>query len=118
MMIFRAVVAGKVRVPLGEPQLNNVAVVGQFVVGLLSRLPTLRPGEVSGFVSRLMDPQLNQQQFTGLLRDFLVALKEFSGDNNDDLFADELEQRRAEKANVLMKVPGMLPPKEMDPDDD
>jgi hypothetical protein len=47
-----------------------------------------------------------------------VALKEFSGDNNDDLFADELEQRRTDRANVLMRVPGMLPPKEVDPDDD
>ncbi len=118
MMIFRAVVGNKVRVPLGDAQVNNIAVVGQFTVNLLSRLPTLRPNEVNGFVTRLMDPQLNVQQFTALLRDFLIALKEFSGDDNADLFSDEVEMQRAEKASVLMKVPGMLPPSEVDPDDD
>lgn len=118
MMIFRAVTSGKVRVPLAQdPSLNNVAVVHQFTVSLLSRLPTLRPNEISVFVNKLMDPQIGPQQFAGFLRDFLVALKEFSADDNRELFSDEIQVERAEKEAKLRAIPGMFAPKEEDDDD-
>jgi exportin-1 len=106
MMIFRAVVLGKVRIPLAQDAaLSNVAVVHQFVVGLLSRLPTLRPSEVNVFVNKLMDPQLGVVQFAAILRDFLICLKEFSAEDNRELFDEENEKEARLKA-----VPGMFSP--------
>ena len=55
------------------------------------------------------------------LRDFLIQLKEFSGDNAD-LYADEKEQQdkdaKAAERERLSKVGGLLKPAELAEDDD
>lgn len=48
------------------------------------------------------------------LRDFLVQLKEFTGDDNSDLFLEEkeleLERKKTEQMENALRVPGMLKP--------
>jgi exportin-1 len=118
MMIFRAVVSGKVRVALSQDaSVSNLNVVHQFTVNLLSRLPTLRPGEINAFVNKLMDPQMGPHQFSSFLRDFLVALKEFSAEDNRELFTEETDMVRAEKEARSRAIPGMLPPTDDDIDE-
>lgn len=55
------------------------------------------------------------------LRDFLIQLKEFSGDNTE-LYAEEKEQQetaaRAAERERLSKVGGLLKPSELDEDDE
>ena len=55
-----------------------------------------------------------------ILRDFLISLKEFSGDNTE-LFAEEREQAATQAKNDererAMKVGGLLKPSEMDDDE-
>lgn len=60
-------------------------------------------------------------RFKLLLRDFLIQLKEFSGDNAE-LFAEDREDAlqaasAAERAEKV-KVGGLLKPADLDPDDE
>lgn len=60
-------------------------------------------------------------RFKLALRDFLIQLKEFSGDNAD-LFLEEKEaeaQRKAEEEReAAMRIPGMLKPSQLDDKDE
>jgi exportin-1 len=55
-----------------------------------------------------------------ILRDFLISLKEFSGDNAE-LFAEEREQEatkaKEQERERAMKVGGLLKPSELDDDE-
>lgn len=71
------------------------------------------------FVVGLFDPTKDLAAFKIHLRDFLVQLKEFAGEN-DELFLEEKEatlaaEKAAEKQR-LASVPGLLPQNEI-PDD-
>jgi len=60
-------------------------------------------------------------RFKLALRDFLVQLKEFSGDNAE-LFLEEKEaeaQRKAqEEREAAMRIPGMLKPSQLEDKDE
>ena len=51
------------------------------------------------------------------LRDFLVQIREFTGEDDSDLFLEEREQAlktaHEEKRKIAVTVPGMLNPHEM-----
>jgi exportin-1 len=59
-------------------------------------------------------------RFKIILRDFLISLKEFSGDNAE-LFAEEREQAatqaKLEERERAMKIGGLLKPSEMEDDE-
>lgn len=63
----------------------------------------------------------NPDRFKLNLRDFLISLKEFAGDNAE-MYAEEKEQQelaaKAAERERLSKVSGLLKPAELDPDDD
>ena len=63
---------------------------------------------------------MDHTRFKVVLRDFLVSLKEFNGDNAE-LFAEERElaakQQREEERQRAMKVGGLLKPSELDDDE-
>lgn len=63
----------------------------------------------------------NPDRFKLNLRDFLISLKEFAGDNAE-MYAEEKEQQeaaaKAAERERLSKVGGLLKPAELDPDDD
>jgi exportin-1 len=60
-------------------------------------------------------------KFKFTLRDFLISLKEFSGDNAE-LYIDEkeaeTERKQQEEREMAMRVPGMLKPAQLDDDAD
>lgn len=83
---------------------------------------TPRPrAQIQSFVENLFNLNTDLPRFKLLLRDFLIQLKEFSGDNAE-LFAEDREDalqaanaaERAEKA----KVGGLLKPADLDQDDE
>jgi exportin-1 len=63
---------------------------------------------------------MDHNRFKIVLRDFLVSLKEFNGDNAE-LFAEEREaaakQQRDEERQRALKVGGLLKPSELDDDE-
>lgn len=77
--------------------------------------------QIHSFVESLFNLNTDISKFKLLLRDFLIQLKEFSGDNAE-LFAEDREDalqaanaaERAEKA----KVGGLLKPADLDQDDE
>lgn len=56
------------------------------------------------------------------LRDFLIQLKEFSGDDNAELFLEEKEAEQQMKAQTereqAMRIPGMLKPDQLEDKDE
>jgi exportin-1 len=60
-------------------------------------------------------------RFKLALRDFLIQLKEFSGDNAD-LFLEEKELESQQKARAereaAMRIPGMLKPSQLEDKDE
>jgi exportin-1 len=64
--------------------------------------------QIASFIDGLFATNSDLNRFKIILRDFLISLKEFSGDNAE-LFAEERER--------AMKVGGLLKPSEMDDDE-
>ena len=77
--------------------------------------------QVKQFVIGLFTYTNDLNKFKTHLRDFLISLKEFSGDNAD-LYAEEREQAvrdaQAAERTRAMKVGGLLKPSEMDHEDE
>lgn len=77
--------------------------------------------QIQHFVEGLFNYNTDLPRFKLLLRDFLIQLKEFSGDNSE-LFSEEREdaQKAAELAERerLIKVGGLLKPADLDQDDE
>ena len=77
--------------------------------------------QVRTFVTGLGEYHNDINRFKLTLRDFLIQLKEFSGDNAD-LFLEEKEaeaQRKAqEEREAAMRIPGMLKPSQMEDKDE
>ena len=77
--------------------------------------------QIKTFVDGLFSLNHDLQRFKLNLRDFLIQLKEFSGDNTE-LYAEEREQEQqtakdAERERA-MKVGGLLKPADLDQDDE
>lgn len=72
------------------------------------------------FVAALGEQHNDINRFKLTLRDFLISLKEFSGDNTE-LFLEEKEQEAERKAqeerSTAMRIPGMLKPSQIEDED-
>ena len=77
--------------------------------------------QIQTFVLSLGEFHSDINRFKLALRDFLVQLKEFSGDNAD-LYLEEKEleaQRKAqEEREAAMRIPGMLKPSQREDKDE
>lgn len=75
---------------------------------------------MQAFVTGLGEYHSDINRFKLALRDFLIQLKEFSGDNTE-LFLEEKEEetkRRAEEERqAAMRIPGMLKPSQLEDQD-
>lgn len=76
---------------------------------------------MQNFVASLGELHTDINRFKLSLRDFLISLKEFSGDNTE-LFLEEKEteaQRKAEEERSnAMRIPGMLKPSQLEDKDE
>ena len=93
--------------------------MGQFL-NLLEILTVYR-AQISHFIEGLFTLSGDLSRFKLNIRDFLIQLKEFSGDNTD-LYAEDREaaQQAAKDAERerAAKVGGLLKPSEIDQDDE
>jgi exportin-1 len=104
--------------PQGTP---NREFLRQFVGNLLTTaFPNLTSTQISNFIDGLFATNTDQNRFKLILRDFLISLKEFSGDNTE-LFAEEREAAaktaKDQERERAMKVGGLLKPSELDDDE-
>ncbi|KAF2672800.1 hypothetical protein BT63DRAFT_382687 [Microthyrium microscopicum] len=101
--------------PEGTP---NKEFVKQFTgTLLLTAYPNLQATQTSNFIDALFATNLDSTRFKVVLRDFLVQLKEFSGDNAE-LFSEERElaakQQKEDERQRALKVGGLLKPSELE----
>lgn len=78
--------------------------------------------ELQAFVTALSEYYNDLNRFKLALRDFLIQLKEFSGDDNAELYLEEREAENARKAELArqqaMRIPGMLKPDQLEDKDE
>ena len=78
--------------------------------------------QIEVFVNGLFALNSDASRFKLHLRDFLIQLKEFSGEDNADLFLEEkekeIEAQRAAEREKALRLPGLLKPSEQTMDDD
>lgn len=72
---------------------------------------------MQAFVKSLGEFHSDINRFKLSLRDFLISLKEFSGDNAE-LFLEEKETEAQRKAEQERSIPGMLKPSQMEDKDE
>lgn len=77
--------------------------------------------EIQSCVEALSEYHNDLNRFKLALRDFLIQLKEFSGDDNAELYLEEKEAENARKAELAheqaSRIPGMLKPNQIDDED-
>lgn len=104
------------------PGTSNRDFLQNFVASLLTNaFPNLQPVQITTFIKDLFASTEDLVKFKVILRDFLISLKEFSGDNTD-LFTEDREAA-AQQAKDLererqRKVGGLLKPADLQDDDE
>ena len=81
----------------------------------------IHSAQIQAFVVSLGEFHNDINRFKLALRDFLIQLKEFSGDNAE-LFLEEKEAEATRKAQeereAAMRIPGMLKPSQIEDKDE
>lgn len=68
------------------------------------------------FVSGLFESRGDQSKFKDHIRDFLVQSKEFSAQDNKDLYAEEAAAQRERDRQRMLSIPGLVAPNEIQDD--
>ena len=89
-----------------------------FVANLLkTAFPHLTDNQIKITVTGLFNLNQDIPGFKDHLRDFLVQIREFTGEDDTDLYLEEreaaLKTAQEEKRRVQMSVPGILNPHEV-----
>ncbi|CAG4948682.1 unnamed protein product [Colias eurytheme] len=115
--IFTLVETGRVTVPLGRTP-DNVLYIQEYVANLLkTAFPHLTDNQVKITVQGLFNLDQDIPAFKDHLRDFLVQIREYTGEDDSDLYLEErlfaLRQAQEEKRRVQLSVPGIINPHEL-----
>ena len=120
--LFQIVEDGVIHVPLFEPiahaqdpSMNNVRFVKERLSVLFqSAYSHLQPTQIQVTIEGLFSFNRNVTVFKDHLRDFLVQIKEFSGEDDSQLYIEEKENEirkaQAEKRSAQLTVPGIINP--------
>ncbi|WWC63496.1 uncharacterized protein I303_106099 [Kwoniella dejecticola CBS 10117] len=126
--LISLVETGSVQAPLfdpaqvSDPQMSNATYLKGYISDLLANaFGHVQPAQLSKFVNLMFENSSDPIKFKLTIRDFLISLKEFSGDNAE-LYIDEkeaeAEKKAAEEREAASRVPGMLKPAQLDDDAD
>ncbi|XP_058803182.1 exportin-1 [Phymastichus coffea] len=115
--MFSLVESGSIKVMLG-PIPDNVLYIQEFVASLLkAAFPHLTDNQIKITVQGLFNLDHNIPAFKEHLRDFLVQIREYTGEDDSDLYLEERENAllmaQEEKRRQQMAVPGIINPHEM-----
>lgn len=118
--LFCLVESGTLTEPLWDiaavpyPYPNNGIFVREYTIKLLSTsFPNMTGTEVTQFVSGLFDSRTDLSTFKNHIRDFLVQSKEFSAQDNKDLYAEEAAVQREKDRQRMLSIPGLIAPNEI-----
>ncbi|XP_050387160.1 protein EXPORTIN 1A [Argentina anserina] len=121
--LFCLVESGPVTEPLWDVSVpgfqhpNNAMFVREFTIKLLSEsFPNMTTVEVTQFVNGLFESKNNLATFKDHIRDFLVQSKEFSAQDNKDLYAEEAAAQRERERQRMLSIPGLVAPNELQDD--
>ncbi|KAL1550627.1 Exportin-1 [Salvia divinorum] len=96
------------------PYANNGMFVREYTVKLLSSsFPNMTATEVTQFVNGLFESKGDISSFKDHIRDFLVQSKEFSAQDNKDLYAEEAAAQREKERQRMLSIPGLIAPNEI-----
>ncbi|ESW29035.1 hypothetical protein PHAVU_002G038500 [Phaseolus vulgaris] len=96
------------------PYPSNAAFVREFTIKLLSTsFPNMTASEVTQFVNGLFESTNDLAIFKTHIRDFLVQSKEFSAQDNKDLYAEEAAAQRQRERQRMLSIPGLVAPSEL-----
>merc|ERR1712126_499740 len=121
--MFTLVESEKVTAPLNvaDKTVSNMVHIQGFVANLLkTAFPHLSDNQIKITVTGLFNLNQDIPAFKEHLRDFLVQIREFTGEDDSDLFLEEreasLKTAQEEKRKIQISVPGMLNPHEVPED--
>ncbi|KAF7731603.1 Karyopherin transporter [Apophysomyces ossiformis] len=121
--LFQLVTSNQIQVPLydpsqvSDPSMSNAQFLEGHVTTLLQNaFPHLQSGQIKVFVMAMFEYNNVASKFKLEVRDFLIQLKEFAGENAE-LYLEEKEaemesKRKAEREKAL-SIPGMVKPSEL-----
>nr|AYG77763.1 exportin [Dugesia japonica] len=105
---------------LASPQDNVLYVQNSLAALLKQAFPQLQDPQIKVFIEGLFSFDQDLCRFRENMRDFLVQIREFAGDDLSDLFLEEKEteikQAQEEKQRIKASVPGILNPHEITED--
>ncbi|RGB35595.1 CRM1 C terminal-domain-containing protein [Rhizophagus diaphanus] len=126
--MFNLVETGAVQSPLfnpaevQDPSMTNQRFLREYVMNILhNAFPHLQSIQVQSFVMGLFELNQDNTKFKLHLRDFLIQLKEFAGDNADLYLEEreaEAEQRKRTEMENALKIPGLVKPADLPPMED
>ncbi|KAK8713269.1 hypothetical protein V6N13_148490 [Hibiscus sabdariffa] len=118
--LFCLVESGLLTEPLWDaatapyPYPNNGMFVREYTIKLLSTsFPNMTAAEVTQFVNGLYESRNDLPTFKNHIRDFLVQSKEFSAQDNKDLYAEEAAVQRERERQRMLSIPGLIAPNEI-----
>lgn len=118
--LFCLVESGSLTEPLWDsstvtlPYPNNGMFVREYTIKLLgSSFPNMTATEVTQFVNGLFESRNDFASFKNHIRDFLVQSKEFSAQDNKDLYAEEAAAQRERERQRMLSIPGLIAPNEI-----
>ncbi|KAM3280423.1 hypothetical protein ACQJBY_047297 [Aegilops geniculata] len=93
---------------------SNAMFVRDYTIKLLgSSFPNMTAAEVTKFVDGLLGSRHDLPSFKNHIRDFLVQSKEFSAQDNKDLYAEEAAVQREKERQRMLAIPGLIAPSEL-----
>ncbi|XP_012476836.1 protein EXPORTIN 1A [Gossypium raimondii] len=93
---------------------NNRMFVREYTIKLLSTsFPNMTATEVTQLVNGLFESRNDLSTFKNHIRDFLVQSKEFSAQDNKDLYAEEAALQRERERQRMLSIPGLIAPNEI-----
>ncbi|AES93816.2 hypothetical protein MtrunA17_Chr5g0395621 [Medicago truncatula] len=96
------------------PYPSNGAFVREYTIKLLSTsFPNMTAAEVTQFVNGLFESTNDLSTFKTHIRDFLIQSKEFSAQDNKDLYAEEAAAQRERERQRMLSIPGLIAPVEL-----
>jgi exportin-1 len=105
-----------------DPSMTNAVYLRGYLSDLLAKaFGNMQPAQIQHFVNLLFEASNDLTRFKSTLRDFLISLKEFTGDNADLYIEEkeaEIDRVKQEEMEKGMRVPGMIKPSLMDDADD
>ncbi|KAK2658465.1 hypothetical protein Ddye_004999 [Dipteronia dyeriana] len=99
---------------ISYPYPNNAMFVREYTIKLLgTSFPNMTAAEVTQFVNGLFESRNDLSTFKNHIRDFLVQSKEFSAQDNKDLYAEEAAAQRERERQRMLSIPGLIAPNEI-----